>query len=317
MTPATAEEDGPLDVEILAPCVLSGIAFGEAEMQQLVSNYNAVVGTHDAPVGVRIGHADEQVLAQKDGDLALGWVRRLYKVGTGAGARVKATIVGTPKPIRDAINTGAWRKVSPAIYPRWEATEAERNLNTGLTGPMLAHVAYLGMDVPCIRSLADLPKVLGCSEPPSIDANAGGGNQNLPSVQEYLDSLQSQTSLARDGQKGAWGRTRPVQSTVKKSTGAVSDRQVANYFAEQLQPRPARSASDVHRLSDEMAAADSRIGAAYMSRARTAAIPGNLAELMHTELAKLDALDRDRLGKATRVAAAKAPRSWLPVYPSR
>jgi hypothetical protein len=53
-----------------------------------------------------------------------------------------------------------------------------------------------------------------------------------------------------------------------------------------------------------------------MSRMRTAPIPGQLADAMHAELAKLDPLDPDRLGKATRIAAAKSPRDWLPDYSS-
>src|SRR5207248_5735984 len=41
-----------------------------------------------------------------------------------------------------------------------QGTNAEHQLKTGVTGKVLHHVAFLGMDQPRIRQLADLPRMV-------------------------------------------------------------------------------------------------------------------------------------------------------------
>lgn len=156
--PAAEREHRPYDIEILAPGTFSGVTVTEAELQRIADNFAKLKGLHDVPVAVRLGHDDRQVLDQESGSPSFGWAERVYKKGSGAAARLMATIVGMPRALRQAINAQAYRKVSASLYPAWESTEAERNLRTGVTGLTLQHIAFLGTSIPRIRQLADLPR---------------------------------------------------------------------------------------------------------------------------------------------------------------
>jgi len=137
--------------------------------------------------------------------------------------------------------------------------------------------------------------------------------EEVPDPQTYLDALKAQLTPATPG----YGPDTIKVRQVPGGLGGLRPREpVANVFAERQNPTPRRTASEVHRLSDDLAAKDPSIGREYVSRVKTAPIPGHLAEMLHAELAKLDPTDRDALGKAMRHAAAKAPRAWLPLYGS-
>jgi hypothetical protein len=400
MTPAldVERQHEPLELEIMAPGTYHGIVFDADVFAELAAKYNKLAGIHDAPVGVRVGHSDQQVLAQEDGDLALGWVKRLFVEGSGAAARLKASIVGVPSAIRQAINAGAYRKVSPAWYPRWELCEAEQNLKTGIKGITLAHVALLGMDVPRVRSLADLPKLLASEDEPvaqpsvqerldrvtaelarveasnadarrrlrelthelrvrndtgrmtmaeparqtfrdQVDAQVerDGGDPNdgaarlaaartvlralqdagevtVP-VQEYLDSLKSQTELGQVGQPGAWGRDRPLKTTTQDGEwGGLKPREWYSVFAE---PEPTYGSSEAHRRADALAEERPDWVLDYTARARTEPLPAPLMEAFNRELSRFDPADGERVGKAMRAVAARSPAAWIPNYGTR
>ena len=153
------------------------------------------------------------------------------------------------------------------------------------------------------------------------DAQEG---DNLPSPQEDLAALKSQTTLAQ-GSAGGYGRDRAIVTKQQPgSMGGLQPRQpftladasTAAYFAERLAPTKPRTSSDVHRAADALAAKDPTIRAAYLQRAKTLAVPEHLMEPVHRELARLDPADPHRLGKAMRAAVARAPKAHLPLYGS-
>src|SRR5689334_25105124 len=70
-----------------------------------------------------------------------------------------------PKSIKELIRTGRDKRVSAEIYPSFEDHSAEKTLKSGARGCVLAGVALLGADVPEVKTLDDLPRVLameGC-----------------------------------------------------------------------------------------------------------------------------------------------------------
>ena len=83
MTSTTTQTDPerehpPYDIEILAPGVFSGVTVTEADRQKIADNFQKLKGLHDVPVAVRLGHSDEQVLGQDDGNPSFGWASRVY-----------------------------------------------------------------------------------------------------------------------------------------------------------------------------------------------------------------------------------------------
>src|SRR6266852_5790682 len=119
---ATDREHPPYDVEIMSPGSFDfgpgqHFTFDEAAFDEMIRNFDTLQGKHDVPVRVQLGHDDHQVLdGQQSGDPSFGWAERLWKKGSGASARLMATIVGMPHALREAINRRGYRKVSLAAY---------------------------------------------------------------------------------------------------------------------------------------------------------------------------------------------------------
>ena len=150
-----AEDD--LEVEVFAAGHHAGVDFTDAHLDQIVTNFNRLREYVKPPV--KLGHSDNQILSgQTDGDPALGWVSGLRR----QGGKLLASVRAIPTVLRDAIRAGLYRRVSSELYPKWEGTSWEGNLHTGTTGPVLSAVAFLGAQVPEVKNLEDLGKLLHC-----------------------------------------------------------------------------------------------------------------------------------------------------------
>ena len=178
-------------------------SWGEGEwtvghLDQMVANFQALAPVVKVPV--KLGHDDKQILAQKDGQPALGWVTALWR----AGDKLRATIAHVPQTLLDLIAKGRYRRLSSEIYPRWEHTGAEAKLRTGTTGPALSAVALLGADIPEVKSLDDLATLLasepagGAAGPIRIEAPALHATDPLPAYErERLARLQAEVGALR------------------------------------------------------------------------------------------------------------------------
>jgi len=104
------------------------------------------------------------VLAQKDGQPALGWLSAVRRERD----RLVGDFTDVPIELQAAINAGLYKQVSVELYPEFAKTEAEKNLGTGRTGPVLAAVAFLGADLPRVKGLADLPRIAASEDEPTL-----------------------------------------------------------------------------------------------------------------------------------------------------
>lgn len=147
-----------IPVEIFATGHWGGLDWTEADLDQMVANYARLQDAIKPPV--KLGHDDKQILAQTDGQPALGWVAGLRRMGS----KLIADIADMPTFLREALRKGAYRRVSSEIYPAFEATTAEKNLHSGVIGNVLSAVAVLGADAPEVKTLQDLPRVLATAQ---------------------------------------------------------------------------------------------------------------------------------------------------------
>jgi uncharacterized coiled-coil protein SlyX len=146
-----------IDVEVFAPGHWAGRDWTIAQIDQMVQNFPLL-----HPLGIRppvkLGHTDRQILAQKDGQPALGWISGLTRVGT----KLVATLGHVPDLLADLIRKKRYARVSSELYPMFELTDIEKNLMSGAKGCVLSGLALLGADVPEVKTLADLHRVLAC-----------------------------------------------------------------------------------------------------------------------------------------------------------
>ena len=151
-------------VEVFATGEWAGHTFTEHDLDEMVANFGRLVPAH-VQVPVKLGHADQQVIAQRNGQPALGWVSRLYR----SGKKLLADFTAVPATLLELIRAQRYRFVSAELYRKWQDTHYEKNLATGATGHVLTAVAFLGADLPEVKSLAELGAVL------ADDAAGGAG----------------------------------------------------------------------------------------------------------------------------------------------
>lgn len=135
------------NVEIFSVGTWNGDKFVQADLEQMVDNFEILADFHTPPL--KFGHARKQILDQEDGQPALGWVSQLKVVGSKLVARFE----DVAEVVAQAINAGRYRKVSSEIFFKTQFK------GKGI-GFALKAVALLGADLPAVTNLADLPKLL-------------------------------------------------------------------------------------------------------------------------------------------------------------
>jgi len=143
-----------------------GIDFTDEDLTAMVKNFEDLHQYIKPPL--KLGHTEKQILAQEDGQPALGWVERVYK----RGAKLFADISHVPEKIIDLVKRGAYRRVSPEIFPTFEKTPLASQLKTGTKGCVLGGLSLLGAQAPEVKTLADLWTTL-MSEGVTCDEHEG------------------------------------------------------------------------------------------------------------------------------------------------
>src|ERR1043165_4095989 len=98
------------------------------------------------PATGALGHDEEQELLQRSDLPAAGWVKHIYR----DGAKLKADFAEVPDVFCDLLKRKAYRKMSAEIYTDFE----DQGVPYGL---VLRRVAFLGAEIPQVKSLADTP----------------------------------------------------------------------------------------------------------------------------------------------------------------
>lgn len=97
---------------------------------------------------VRLGHEEEQKLANASGVPALGWVERLKR----RGDKVLADIKDIPKVLADLIQKRAYKRVSSSILFNY----TEQALGGKRFRRILDHIAFTGGALPGVTTLQDI-----------------------------------------------------------------------------------------------------------------------------------------------------------------
>ncbi|HEV8536020.1 MAG TPA: phage protease [Candidatus Limnocylindria bacterium] len=126
----------------------NGVGYTDADLDAMVVAFHELRGIIDPPV--RLGHDEEQEILTSSGHPAAGWVERIYR----DGSQLVADISRVPRTIAELVRAGAYRKVSSELL-------LDATLN-GKTYPrVLSGVAFLGDELPAVRSLGDIVALYG------------------------------------------------------------------------------------------------------------------------------------------------------------
>lgn len=135
-------------VEIFAAGIHRNQAYTEADLDAMAANFNQFsTGARPAlRVPAVLGHDEEQELLDRTDLPAAGWCERVYR----DGPILKADFADVPPQVARLLQQKAYRKVSAEVYD--EPPEGVPG-----KGKMLRRVAFLGGEIPQVKSLDDIP----------------------------------------------------------------------------------------------------------------------------------------------------------------
>ena len=149
-------------VEIFSTGVWNGDRYTQKDLDSMIKNFDEV--GFEPPV--KLGHNDEQT-ELKDGQPALGYIDKIYKVET----KLVADFKELPKKVYEAIKRGNYKRVSSEIFWNYKA-------NGNTFNRVLKAVALLGAEVPAVTNLQSMT---------GLYSNMGTGE-----VKTYYDGKESE-----------------------------------------------------------------------------------------------------------------------------
>lgn len=136
------------------------------QLDEMVANHEKLAPFLRAPV--KLGHDDKQLLGQKNGQPALGYISRLHR----KGKQLLADLSDVPTLIVNLMRSGAYRARSVEFFPQFEASAMADSLGEkvkGVTGHAVTGLALLGADLPECKTLGDLAAVLAADGMPGVE----------------------------------------------------------------------------------------------------------------------------------------------------
>jgi len=131
--------------EIFAVGVWNDIEFVEADLDDIVANFDKLKGKHSVPL--KFGHDSDKHVP--DGQPAIGWISRVFK----QGEKLFADFSDMPRTVFEAIKNKLYKTVSIELLFNVDSDGKKFN-------HVLDAVALLGADHPAVSSLADLDALL-------------------------------------------------------------------------------------------------------------------------------------------------------------
>ena len=98
------------DVEIFACGNWNGDKYTDEDLENIARSFEETKPS--LKPYLKIGHDDNQLLAQRDGMPAVGWVERIKKIGN----KLFADFCDVPKKVYDLIKAGAYKRISSEIF---------------------------------------------------------------------------------------------------------------------------------------------------------------------------------------------------------
>jgi len=145
-------------VEIFAVGTWNGMKFSQDDLSAIAENTNNLLTKKEHKPPVKLGHNDEQILDQGDGQPALGWITNF----SIEGDKLKADFEDVPDILVSAIEKKLFKQVSVEM----------EHIKT--VGWIVTAAAVLGADLPAVKTLEDLSAFLS-----DIDSSKPGQSTQL------------------------------------------------------------------------------------------------------------------------------------------
>lgn len=146
-------------VDVFASGTHRGKKYPPASILKMAQNFKKLSAGHKPLLTVPavVGHDEDQKFLNDSGWPAAGWPTKVRVVDDdmNPGEKKLQAIIGEiPPKLSEAINNKSYRKVSAEVYDDFvDPRTGEHH------GPTLRRIAFLGGEIPQVKTLDDLPKV--------------------------------------------------------------------------------------------------------------------------------------------------------------
>jgi hypothetical protein len=137
-------------VDVFAAGTHRGKTYTEADLDDMVRNFDAH-SSGDAPrlrVPAVLGHEETQEFLDRSDTPAAAWCTRVWR----EGPKLKADFSDVPPKVMQLLKGRRYRTVSAEVYD-----EPPEGVGAKGGGKMLRRVAFLGGEIPQVKSLDDIP----------------------------------------------------------------------------------------------------------------------------------------------------------------
>lgn len=218
-------------VEIFATGTWNGNKFVADDLKEIAEKTNELISksTHRPPI--KLGHSKKQILAQEDGQPALGWMENFKVVGT----KLVADLKSIPDVLINSIKGELFKQLSVELTHH-------RNFGWFASG-----IAFLGSDLPAVKTLQDLQIylsekqeqnstdninsdfVLSFSEPVIINQEENMENDKIKELELSLKEKELQFKKREDdlAAKLAESKKKEVELSLKFSAVAFAEKKSA------------------------------------------------------------------------------------------
>lgn len=172
------------NVEIFQAGTHKSIPFDSETLDRLVQDTNKNLDA--LKPFVKLGHNEDQPYT--DGQPSMGWLYNLRRVGD----KVVTDIKGVPKALARVIGHGGYRRVSVELM-------RDRSMNGEQYPYLLRALAFLGANVPEVKTLADLPKLYYAD---TSDSDSFWGNYATNDTQHWWG--QATDNTGQSWTTGGW-----------------------------------------------------------------------------------------------------------------
>ncbi len=136
------------DVEIFAVGKWNGISITEKVIDNMILNFSALSSIHTPPL--KFGHNEKQPIQAQDGQMALGWIKNIWKaVGKEGVPTLFAKFTDVPNIVYEIVKSKRYKEVSIELLYDVIHNGVKYNY-------VLDAVALLGADKPAVNILADM-----------------------------------------------------------------------------------------------------------------------------------------------------------------
>ena len=141
------------DVEVFGIGEWKGQKITDEDIDDIVNGTNEIIDKLKPKV--KLGHDDKQVLLQRTGYPAGGWITKLKR----SGDKILVDIKEVPKVLYQLIKNGAYKRISSEILSGYTEPSTKK-----IYKKVLSAIAFLGADLPAVTNLKDIAALYDVDE---------------------------------------------------------------------------------------------------------------------------------------------------------